>query len=228
MGWRAAWDTASSTIYTDAGTTVAANGEAAYRMSEFLGVVANSYFDQATALNRPTYRTGGAGGQAYLDFDGSASFMESLAISNFFANNAKSLILACTVNTGWAASDYLTGVSTGDRLQIIVKAGNVLGFQNYDGSTDETNTLSFVDGTPLVISCKHDTGRIYCRQGGGVWGAGIASGNTTALTALWRIASRATNYAPMHFYGMCVSNTVVSDPYFEMVENYYLDMLGLA
>lgn len=226
MGWRAAWDTISSTMYTDAGTTQAVAGNSVYRLSEYLGVVANSYFDQATGGNRPVMRAGGAGGKNYLEFDGTSHFMESLAISNFFANNAKTLVVACTIPAGWANNDYIVG-GVGGYLQVIINTGNIIALQNYDGSTDTGNTISFTDAVPLVISAKHDSGNLYIRKNGGAWDAGVSSGNTSVMTGAWRIASRGTNYVPLHFYGMAAANVVVSDSDLTLVENYYKSQLGI-
>lgn len=227
MGWRAYWQAMDGTsIYSDAGVTPATNGQGCYRMTESLGIISGSYFEQATAGQRPTYTTGGAGGKSYLAFDGTDDYMETLAISNFFANNAKTLIVACTVQAGWANNDYILG-GTGSRLQFVIQTGNLIFFQHYDGTMDSTGTISFSDGTPLVISAKHDSGNIYVRKNGGAWSSAVASENTPAMFELWRIASRGANYLPMHFYAHCVANVVVSDANIALVENYFMSQLGL-
>jgi len=229
MGWRAYWNAMDATqVFSDAGTTptvvdaVDATGQA-YQLSETLGVVANSYFRQTTEAQRPFYKSGGAGGKNYLLFDPTDDNMVSLATSNFFANNAKTLLLVG--NTYSSISDtnvILRDASTFWDVRTRGTNPYSLRMRNYDGTYDESSGGTIVLGTPFVYAAKHDGGNLYDAVNGGAWSAAVASGNTTTMTALFNLRP-----ARWHFYAFAVSNTVISDANIAMVVNYFKSQLGI-
>ena len=222
MGFRAYWQAMDgTTVFTDAGTTPAANGQAAYRLGESLGVVANSYFDQATEAQRPIYTTGGSNGKSYLLFDVTDDNMVSLAMSNFFANNAKTIILVG--NTYTSISDGIVAVrDAGGYYFIRTRAGPLLRWRNYDGNYDESTGAAIVLGTPFVYVAKHDGGNLYDAVNGVAWSNAVASGNTMVMTGLFNIRP-----IRMHLYAYAVANTVISDGNLTQVVNYFKTQLGI-
>lgn len=225
MGWRAYWQAMDgASVYSDAGSTLATNGQAAYRLAESLGVVANSYYQQTTEAQRPIYTTGGAGGKSYLLFDISDDNMVSLATSNFFANNAKTLVFVGNTYTGISdASVIMRDDSTYWHIRERGTGPYYLKFRNYDGSYDESTGAVITLGNPFIYLVKHDGGNLYDAVNGVSWSSAVASGNTTSLTALFNL--RPARY---HFYALAVANVVVSDANLALCVNYFKSQLGLA
>ena len=225
MGFRAYWQAMDGTkVYSDAGVTLATNGQGAYRLAESLGVVANSYFEQTTAGQRPIYTTGGAGGKSYLLFDPIDDNMVSLATSNFFANNAKTLILAGNTYDGITdAGVMVRDASTYWDVRARGTDPYSVRMRNYDGSYDESTGAAIVLGTPFVYVAKHSGGNLYDAVNGVSWSAAVASGNTSVLTTLFNL--RPTRW---HFYAYAVANVVVSDANIALVVNYLKSQLGIV
>jgi len=225
MGFRAYWQAMDgASCYSDAGTTPCVNTDPCYRLNESLGVVATSYFQQTTLGERPIFTTGGAGGKSYLLFDVIDDYMVSLATSNFFANNAKTLILA--VNTYTSITDAVQLVRDASTYWDVRTRGTdpyLVRARNYDGTYDESTGGTITLGTPFVYALKHSGGNLYDAVNGISWGAAVASGNTTVLTALFNIRP-----ARMHFYAFAVANTVVSDANITAVVNYFKSQLGIG
>lgn len=226
MGWRAYWSAMDATkLFTDAGTTpVSASDDPVYQMNEILGVVADSYFRQTTEAQRPLYKTGGAGGKSYLYFDPTDDNMVSLATSNFFANNAKTLVLV--VNTYTSIADGMVLARDASTYWDVRTRGTdpySLRFRNYDGTYDESTGAVITLGSPFVYVVKHDTGKLYDAVNGSAWSLGVDSGNTTNLTTLFNLRS-----ARWHFYAMAVANAVMSDADIAKVVNYFKSELSIA
>lgn len=228
MGWTAWWNPMITTgSYTDAGVTLIANdNDLIYRLGEQLGVVANSYFQQTVAASRPLYKTGGTSGQTYAYFDSSDDFMESLAISNFFTNAAKTILLAMTVRTGWANGLGVFSDSSG-YVVLNVQTGNVLRLVNYGGAGAGNNN-SFTDDVTLIYVGKHDTGKLYSAVNGVTWNTGVNTSVTDLLTGLLYIGRRAATYSPINLYSLAVANTVISDANLAMTVNYFKNQLGIS
>lgn len=226
MGFRAYWQAMDgASVFTDAGTTPATNGQAAYRLGESLGVVANSYFDQTTEGQRPIYTTGGSGGKSYLLFDASDDNMVSLATSNFFANNAKTLIFVGNTYAGISDTNViLRDASTYWDIRERGTDPYSLRFRNYGapGEYKESTGGTIVLGTPFIYLVKHDSGNLYDAVNGVSWSTAVASGNTTNLTALFNL--RPARY---HIYALAVANVVVSDANLSMCINYFKGELGI-
>jgi len=223
QGWRAWWDAMdASTLFVDAGITpVSSDGQSVYRMTDKLGVITNSYFEQATFAQRPLYKTGGAGEKSYLLFDVVDDNMVSLATSNFFSNNAKTLLLVG--NTYGSITDSAAIVRDGSTYwDVRTRTGPLLRFRNYDGTYDESTGAPIALGTPFVYVAKHDGGNLYDAVNSVSWSSAIVSGATTNLTALFNL--RPARY---HLYSFAVANVVISDTELIKCINYFRAQIGI-
>ncbi len=92
-GW---WDFSdASTLFTDAGTTpVSADGQAIYQANDKSG--SNLHLTQATAANRPLYKTAVANGQSVARFDGvnDVLFRAAVTGSALVGTDAGTFVLA--------------------------------------------------------------------------------------------------------------------------------------
>lgn len=229
MGWREYWNWMDITkSFLDDGLTQITADGLIYRTNGNLGVVANSQFTQTTETNRPTYKTGGANGKSYASFDGADNFMASLAISNFLANNAKTLIFVASINTGYANADRPYFDSGGWFGATLSSTGPKILAYNFDTTADQTAGQLFTADAPLVYVMKHDTGKIYDAKNGIVWGTGVDSGNTGNMAGLFRIGPNGTQYPPMSVYAMMAANVVISDANLTLVINYFKSQLAIA
>lgn len=227
MGWREWWNWMDETkSYSDDGVTPVVANDLLYRTNGNLGVVASSQFVQATSTNRPTFKTGGMGGKSYALFDGTDNFMASLAVNNFFANNAATILIVASVDTGWTTGDQLVWDASG-YIGINAVTGPLLKLSNWDGNADMSTGQSFADNTPFIYACKHIGGNLYDTKNNVSWSAAVASGNTSVLTGLLRIGVQGTGYVPMSLYALAVANVEISDANLALCVNYFKGQLGI-
>lgn len=176
-------------LYTDAGVTkVSAIGQAVYRMAPLHGAL---NFDQSDSALRPTYQAAGV----YFD---DTDTLAGGTLANHFAAGAKTVIMALQVNTGWLNADYPFGSDSG-YWAVQLATGNLVQHYNYDGSSDVTPGVSFVNGVPFVFAAWHNGTTLSIAVNNGTVSS-IASGNTAGTFAQTvRLAARGANYTPMYF-----------------------------
>lgn len=226
MGFRAYWQAMDgASCFSDAGTTPCVADDPCYRLTESLGVVSNSWFQETT--NRPIFKTGGAGGKSYLQFDGANSVMNSLAISNFFANNAKVMVMAFSV-TSYTNGDYAMSDHASPYIMSTLVTGNVIKTSHWSGSYKSTTGVSFATETPFVYVFKHSDGYLYDAKNGIEWTAGVADGgNTTVLANTLTLACDVEKKPAINVYSLSCGNTV-SDENLQLVINYLMSQLGIS
>ena len=230
MGWREWWNPMDiSTLYQGAQTTpVTADGQSVYDMNGNLGVVATSYFRQATAGSRPLYKTGGAGGKSYLSFDGTDDYMESREASNYLAVGAKTILVAMALQSGTVSPDGVIGDTSSAYQYVRVAASNVLQYTSYDTGYKYSTGVNYVDNTPFIYAVKHDTGKLYDAKDGVTWTAGVTAGNTGSLTFLQALGRMGTAYPVVRIYSAAMANVVISDANLTLCVNYFKQQLGIA
>lgn len=204
-------------LYTDAGVTkVSAIGQAVYRMAPLHGAI---NFDQADSALRPTYQAAG------VYFDDTDTLASGAANSSFYANNAKTTIMAVQINTGWLNNDQLIGDPSG-YYQLKTMTGNILQLLNYDGSNDVVS-VSFSNNTPFVVATWHGGGNINISINNGTV-ATTASGNTAAMTHLVGLFARSTNYLPGYFKEGATWNVALSTDDREQIVRGLMQSYGIS
>ena len=205
-------------LYTDAGTTkVSSIGDAVYRLAPLYGAL---NFDQADAGLRPTYQAAGV----YFD---DTDTLASSGINSFFAVGGKTLIMAVQVNTGWLTSDFLLAAD-GGYGDTRVATGNLVQMVNYDGSTDTTPGVAFVNDTPFVYAAWHDGVNISIAVNNGT-ASSVASGNTTGVfNQTMRLAARGTNYTPMYFKEGATWNVALAQADREQIVRGLMQSYGIS
>lgn len=229
MGWREWWNAMDiTTLFQGAQTTpVTADGQAVYDMNGKLGIVANSYFRQASSGMRPLYKTGGANGKSYLRFDGGDDHTTNvIPASNFLSAAAKTVIIAGSVDA-FVNTDGLLQDESGYFYISLLTSGTKLQTLNWSGGYQQTAGQQITVGAPFVYACWHEGGKIYDQVNGGSASAGVTSGNTDSLGANLDLGQRGGLFPQWRFYSMAVSNAVVSVANRAAVINYFKEQLGI-
>ena len=227
QGWREYWQALDgSDCYSDAGVTPCNNNDTCAQWNGTLGVVAGSEF--AEAADKPTFKTGGAGGSSYLDFDGSSNEMTSNAASDFLAVGAKTLIIACSVDAILVNNDGVFQDSGGYIYISVTTTGDKIQFFNWDGpGYDNTAGHAIVAGTPFVYTCWHTGGNIYDQLNLGSASSAVASGNTSDLSNTFNLGQRGGNYLGMNLYAFAAANVEIAEADRNAVVRYFMGQLGI-
>lgn len=222
MGWREYWDRTDITkSFSDDGITPVVADDAIYRTNGTLGIVANSQLTQATLASRPQFKV--ASPSNYALHDNSNDFMTSLAISNFMANNAATMLMSLTILAGWTTGEVILRDSSSN-FDIRVSTGNLIIYRNFSGAYQATLGQPFVDGTPIVYACKHIGGNIYDSINGAAWSAAVVSGNSTVTQPLQVGGGGGLN---MHMRGLALANVEISDANLQMCISYLKNQAGI-
>lgn len=190
-GW---WDFSDPTaLFTDAGVTqVSADGQAIYQANDKSG---NSrHLTQATAGNRPLYKTGilnglsvaqfgGATDDDYLDAAGSGAGLTAFTVVSVgrFANFVNDSASPTAVLTATGTYDYISGcVQVEDQVWLT-----------------STNIISFTAPTPgtwYIMARRHGQGTHNIYRNGG---AALGTGNKTGWSFAWNVLRLGARYSAL-------------------------------
>lgn len=219
------WLKADAGVYSDAGVTPATDGNTVQQWNDQSGGGFN--FTQATAGNRPTFKTSisAAGGQNVVRFGGATDndFMTNAsANSNFFANNAKTVMIVCSptvaqLNAYWGSSD--------NRIRLRMTAAGNHDCINDDGAADTASKGTLSTGTFYSLCFLHSGGNIYSGVNDARTAsmASVASGNTAGMTGTPFLGSdnAAANACDGDIAEIACFNVAVSEPDRQQIERYF-------
>ncbi len=225
------WWKADAGVYSDAGSTPANDNDTVQQWNDQSGN--GRHFSQATATNRPTYRTAIVNGKPVIRFDGVDNFMATAAtMTNFMTSTAGTIFVVAyvqAITTNGAAayandqvfSDQITG--PGVRHCLALKTTPSIIAFHYDGSED-TAAKGVATGTWYSMLYK---------MGGGNLSIGLndardasltsaASGAATDMTGVLRLAVNydSTIFTQIDIAEMFVHNVDVSEADRQAVEAY--------
>lgn len=140
----------------------------------------------------PQVSTFGPNSRACADFDAATDFLETAGnnLGVFIDNNAAFIIVSGVFDTltNNDASSFrnhgMIGDASGFQGIYGKSGGSVIAF-NFDGSTDD-DTASISAGIGYVFTLRHEGGTLFMGVNG-TEGAGVASGNTSTLTGIFRL-----------------------------------------
>lgn len=212
MGAKAWWSFRDQTkTFSDDGATQISNGEGIFRNNDQLSVVANDHLRQTGSASRPIWTTNGANNQPYANFNGTG-YIDSLAISNFMANNAKVVILAMSISTGSTSQVIWCDVSS-PYIDARTYSGNTIKTQAWPGgSYRQTTGVSYVVGVPFVYVFKHASGFLYDAINGISWTTAVADGgNTSSMTNSFTIGTEGAGKPMMRVYDVVLGNSIADN-----------------
>lgn len=216
-GW---WDASeATTLFTDAGETqVTMDADAVHQMND--QTAGARHFTQSFVGTYPLYKTNRQNGKSGLLFDGTNDYMQSVAISNFIANNAYCLFVVfkpiniTTADANINDNDAVFADASGYIGAFLKSVPMTLAaLYNFDGSVDETAGVPISTNAGVLLTIWHSGGSIYLQKNDES-PVSVASGNTSVLTGALRImANRAAPGQLLNgdFYEMSVHNAVPSD-----------------
>jgi len=233
------WWNAGAGVFSDAGSTPAVDTNTIQQWNDQSGNA--RHFSQATATNRPTYRTSIVNGQPVIRFDGVDNFMATAATMNdMFTSTAGTIFVVAyvtAITTAGAAaydndqvfSDQVSG--PGIRHCLALKTTPVIVAFHYDGSED-TATKTVATGTWYSMLYK---------MGGGNVSVGLndardasltsaASGAATSMTGILRLAVNydSTIFTQIDIAEMAIFNVDVSEANRQAIESGLAIKYGLT
>lgn len=144
------WYKAGQGAYTDAGSTLATNGQTVQQWNDFSGNA--SHATQGTAGTRPVFTTGGQNGKPYLRFDGSKALawdgteIVGLYFTVFIVGKHD------TSQSGWFTDG--SSSSNNQNLHIGQSSTTVFRFSTFGASED----LSHTSGSLNIWACVLNQG----------------------------------------------------------------------
>ncbi|MAH45420.1 hypothetical protein CMI37_06300 [Candidatus Pacearchaeota archaeon] len=182
-------------------------------------------FSQATASAQPTLKSSGLGERPELRFDGSDDCMLGLDLYGGLSNASYWTIVV--VMQGWSyggggnpwTAEGILGAPSGGANYFNVgstaEAHGSIGFQNYDGSSNQSALSGATDldeGVPLVAVIATDNGTGLVRANGqqGTSNANTSSLNSNATTVKLGKGPRSDVQTP-DFYSGALSEVLIFD-----------------
>ena len=146
------WWLSDSSVYSDAGTTLATNSQTVQRWNDITG---SHQISQSISSNRPTFNTGALNGFPAVRFDGSNDFLvTSLGSGNFTSGDFFIVASFNQANQSAGDNDFLYQLGTNN-----TPLGNVVSLSRSasDHSSGADNILAFVEnqvlaGSPININ----------------------------------------------------------------------------
>ena len=171
-----------------------------------------NHASQSTAAARPMLRQE-AGGQYYLDFDGTDDTLVGPAIGNVISASAYETCVGARFNavTTNNASSWLNQSLVTDSAGYVgigmARSTGVVGAFNYDATQDEI-TVAMTPPATIVLQQRHSGGSLAVSTNGGAE-VSTASGNTAALTgALQLLKAFGAVYTNGRLYAVVIRNSV--------------------
>jgi hypothetical protein len=188
-------------LRADLGVTHASNAVATWADQSGNG----RSFTQGTSANRPTLQaSGGPGGVACIDFDGTDDFVTGPVLNTGVITAAaftlfvvfKADAIDTNVADGTAYNNDLVAGDSGGYHGLHLRSVPEAAFLNYDtGGKVVARALS--TGTWYAAEARHESGTLYARTNATAE-ASIVSGNTGALTGSARLGR---SFGAAHFDG---------------------------
>lgn len=231
------WVSADANVYSNAGTTLASNGNTVQQWNDRSGNANN--VSQGTAGSRPTYNTGIVNGKPSLTFNNHFMDAGALGISNtggytyFVVFNPTSV--GSTGATSDGSGDYILDRTSGtnELTSLKITAGNTLGYQKRDdggGGLGGPTTAAVTVGTFQIVDYMRVRGtahRIYLN--GTVSSVADGDGNLTPpITRIGRHQSGATQGLKGYLPELAIYNTSLNSAQRIIVENYLSSKYGIA
>ncbi|WP_041948411.1 Ig-like domain-containing protein [Turneriella parva] len=156
------WLDASQGAYSDAGATLASNGQTVQQWNDQSGGARHG--SSATAGNRPTYVTGAINGRPVLRFDGTS---DQLSFNgNFFLNTAYTLIVVAKITSNKADNWFLAGDTNDANAELRLGFLSTSSFQLGQGSNSLAVTESASGNADIYLgSLNTSTGRAIRKNG---------------------------------------------------------------
>lgn len=197
-GWYSAWDAATLFKDTARATPVTADGDAVAGWADKSGN--GNHLQQATAGNRPLYKTSIQNGRSVLRFDGTDDFISCVSNFAWSAANAVTICVLAKYNAYSAGTNTLAGFRSNATPSLTVAsiertASGTFTFTSYDGVSANVNdgeTGTDTAWNSFVGSGSLANRILYINGAGTGTLAGIAPATGTQPFA---IGSRATSAA---------------------------------
>lgn len=216
-GW---WDFSdATTLYTDAGTTPVANdGDLIYQANDKSGN--NRHLTQATAGNRPLYKTNIQGGQSVAQFGGVTDddYLDGTGSASLTAVSVVSVgMIRAIVNNICDPTPILSATATYDYVSGVVQVED-------NCYLTGTQIMTFTAGTattPYIYARRHSQGIHNTYRNGGT---ALGTGNKTSWSFAWNIIRVGARYSALTpALDGWVGETLVCDTY---LSDANLNLLG--
>jgi hypothetical protein len=170
------WLKADSGVYTDAGSTLATNGQTVEQWNDQSGNGNN--VSQATSGNRPTFETGlwgSANMPGVLFASASSNYMDSPTFGTPLSQPTTIFIVVQQTIIGGATKTFFD-TNTGANEQVLL-CNSSSGYTQYAG-TNVSSATGLAFDTPGFFECYFDGGSSYTNRNG----VQVISGNVGSLT----------------------------------------------
>lgn len=227
-GW---WD-AGNGVYSDAGTTPAVDGATVQQWND--RSVGGNNLTQATAGNRPTFKTGIVNGNSVVRFGGATDddFMTGPVLSTLFGASAKTAF--AVVKHANNASGAVIADSTNDFFFIqMTGTGTEFTNSNYDGSVDAATITGLSSGTWYIATYMHNGTSVFAgandtRAASMVSAASGATTNLGGTFAVGRRTAGTPDYPDADIAEVVTYNAVLSEADRQIVERYLASKYGIT
>lgn len=219
------WWKADAGVYSDAGVTLAVDGNTVQQWNDSSGNSRN--LSQATAGSRPTYKTSIVNGLPVVRFGGATDDdrMTGAAMSNFFASQGKTIFVVYkrTANVG--------GALVGDEGEnsVLVQYGSsgttANNFHKDSGGFDGPQTTAANAGSFNIMTYMHDTSNFYTGVNDTRTASltSTASGASNSLAGALNIGDRSTtshNFLDGDIAEITFYNVALSEASRQQIETY--------
>lgn len=226
------WWSADAGVFSDAGSTPAVDNDTIRQWNDQSGN--GRHFSQATAPNRPTFKTNIVNAKPVVRFGGGTDddYMTAVAGSNFFAAGAKTAFVVFYHRANFSAP--LWSVWDG-AVNYVNQLGSNTGADhltvNNDGATDTAIKTGLALGTWNIGTFLHSSGLLYsgANDTRDTSLVSSASGNTSSLANTTYLGvSNGPTYLDGDIAEVLFYNAALSQPERQVVEGYLANKYGIT